>query len=89
MNLLHPFGDGINDINIVGMGEAVVVGMEKDSQIIEESLSHSNGAAHKRQATVNGHHSNDDEQDVYAGLDQSHSTIDGSHQDGAGYYAIA
>lgn len=36
MRLLHPWGDGINDINLVGMGQAVIVGMENDFKSMSE-----------------------------------------------------
>jgi predicted membrane chloride channel (bestrophin family) len=41
MQLLHPFGDGVNDIGIEGMGRAIVRGIDKDTdnlQVVQDSL---------------------------------------------------
>ena len=39
MKLMNPFGDGANDLNVTGMKEATVIGMEHDLQTFGEYLS--------------------------------------------------
>lgn len=75
MRLLHPWGDGINDINIVGMGQAVVVGMEHDFEVMSKR-----GDGFQKK--------NPD--DVYASPDHSQGTMGSSDQDAttAHYYAF-
>lgn len=36
LKLMSPFGDGTNDLNITGMREATIIGIEKDMQIFGE-----------------------------------------------------
>ncbi len=38
LQLLHPFGDGINDLNVMGMREATLQGMKRDLELFGESL---------------------------------------------------
>lgn len=37
MKLMNPFGDGVNDLNVIGMKEATIIGMEKDLKAFGES----------------------------------------------------
>ena len=38
MKLMDPFGDGINDLNVTGMKEATIIGIEKDVKIFGEEF---------------------------------------------------
>jgi predicted membrane chloride channel (bestrophin family) len=38
MQMLHPFGDGENDLNIMGMREATLNGIERDLELFGEKL---------------------------------------------------
>lgn len=72
MRLLHPWGDGINDINLVGMGQAVVVGMENDF----EAMPKRSGFQKKN---LDG---------VYVGPDHSQGTMGSDQDSTAHYYAF-
>jgi len=41
MKLMNPFGDGTNDLNVSGMKEATIIGMEKDMQTFSGSSNYS------------------------------------------------
>jgi predicted membrane chloride channel (bestrophin family) len=82
MQLLHPFGDGINDINIVGMGEAVVYGMGSDSRLVLESPTSKRGGSQRKNLD-----------DSFLAPDHSQSTMGsgdqvGDHDQAAHYYAF-
>jgi len=88
MKLLHPFGDSINDINIVGMGEAVIVGMEKDSKQVETVCQKEGEAIKRRKASKNAH-TEDVVDDVYGVPGHDCSGPIGSGEEGADdYYAF-
>jgi predicted membrane chloride channel (bestrophin family) len=77
MRLLHPWGDGINDINIVGMGQAVVVGMENDFKAMSKRGC---GGFQKKNMDGGG---------VYVvGPDHSQSTMGSDQGSTAHYYAF-
>lgn len=38
LQLVHPFGDGRNDLNVMGMREATLHGMQRDLELFGESL---------------------------------------------------
>jgi len=38
MKLLDPFGDGVNDLNVTGMRQAIIRGIESDSKLIESGF---------------------------------------------------
>ena len=86
MKLLHPFGDSINDINIVSMGEAVIVGMEKDSMQVESLCQKVNVI--KKRLAANNAHTNGVGDDVYGVPDSSNSGPACSGDDDGGYYAF-
>lgn len=37
MKMMNPFGDGVNDLNVTGMKEATIIGMDKDMAMFGES----------------------------------------------------
>lgn len=47
MKMMHPFGDGQNDLNVVGMREATLNGIERDLELFGEKLS--DGGARRMQ----------------------------------------
>ena len=87
MKLLHPFGDSVNDINIVGMGDAVIVGMEKDS-IRVEALCQKEGNMIKRRRAAKNAHAEDVVDDVYGVPGHDGSGTIGSGEDCGDYYAF-
>ena len=50
MKLMNPFGDGANDLNVTGMKEATMIGMEKDLLAFGESTQTSILSGNKRLA---------------------------------------
>lgn len=90
MKLLHPFGDSINDINVVGMGDAVIVGIEKDSEEIETLCKKEGEFLKRRTAARNTHTSGIDEvgDDAYVMAGRDSSGPISSGEDGADYYAF-
>lgn len=88
MKLLHPFADSVNDIDIVGMGEAVIAGMEKDSVRVEALCQKEGEAMKRRKGAKNGHTNGDDVYGIAGGQD-SGPMSSGDH-DGGGddYYAF-
>lgn len=39
VKLVHPFGDGVNDLNVMGMREATLRGIQRDLELFGEKLS--------------------------------------------------
>lgn len=90
MQLLHPFGDSDNDINIDGMSDAVIVGLEKDSVIMEARCQKEAEFIKKRVATKNIHTEqgliDGDGYDIIGAVHNSSGQM-GSGEDGS-YYAF-
>mmetsp|Transcript_18658 Transcript_18658/g.27352 ORF Transcript_18658/g.27352 Transcript_18658/m.27352 type:complete len:348 (+) Transcript_18658:475-1518(+) len=38
MKLLHPFGDSVNDLNVIGMGQATIRGMMRDTVCLKKRI---------------------------------------------------
>lgn len=87
MKLLHPFADSVNDIDIVGMGDAIIVGMDKDSLRVEAFCQKQGDAIKRRMADKNGHTNGED---VYGVPGQDSGPMSsGDHDDGDNdYYAF-
>lgn len=83
MKLLYPFGDSINDIDIVGMGEAVVVGMAKDSVRVEATCQ-KEAEAIKQRMTAKNRHTNGNGDDIYDMPGQESGLVSSGDQDDGG-----
>lgn len=87
MKLLHPFGDSGNDIDILGIGESVSVGMQKDSVRVEALCQKEGEAIKRRKGAKNGHTNGDDVYGFPGGQD-SGPISSGDHDGGDDYYAF-